>query len=200
MFISSGGALVGDAEIIPTDETVEPKMISPYAITKYMGEKYLHIYAVTYGLKYLVLRYANIYGPRQIPEGESGVIPIFFNDYVAGKPSILMAYKDQPRGTTRDYIYIEDAVKANLLGLTAGENQVLNIGSGIEIHIEDIYRKMKEVLKHDLSLKRTSERIGDVKRSCLDPSKAKKVLGWEAETTLADGIEKLRDYYLYHQC
>lgn len=196
IFISSGGALVGDAEVIPTDETVEPKMISPYAITKYVSEKYLHFYAVTYGLKYLVLRYANIYGPRQIPEGECGVIPIFFNNYLEGKPSVLMAYADQPRGTTRDYIYVEDAAEANVLGLTLGENEVLNIGSGIEIHIEDIYLKMQEVLGHNLPLERTSERVGDVKRSCLDSSKAKRVLGWEAKVTLEEGLRKLRDYYL----
>jgi UDP-glucose 4-epimerase len=198
IFISSGGALLGDVDVIPTDESAEPNMISPYAITKYISEKYLHFYALTYGLEYMVLRYANVYGPRQVPEGECGVIPIFFHNYFANKPSLLMAYSDQPRGTTRDYVYIDDVAQANLLALTKGKNEILNIGSGIEVHIEDIYLQIKEIFDHHLPLIRTKERTGDVKRSCLDCSKAKKVLGWEANISLKEGITKLRDAYFHH--
>jgi UDP-glucose 4-epimerase len=195
IFISSGGALVGDAKVIPTDERVEPTLTSPYAITKYVSEKYLHFYAITYELAYVVLRYANVYGPRQVPEGESGVVPIFFNNYFAHQPSVLMAYADQPQGTTRDYVYIDDVVRANVLALTKGNHEVLNIGTGVEHPVEDVYTQIKQVVGHDLPLIRTTERVGDVKRSCLDCSKAKKVLGWEAQIPLAEGITRLRDFY-----
>lgn len=199
IFISSGGALAGDADVIPTNEDHMADMISPYAISKFVSEKYLHFYAVTHGLKYVTLRYANVYGPRQVPEGESGVVPIFMDNYFANKPSELYAYADQPRGTTRDYVYVDDVARANVLALTKGENVPLNIGTGVEMHIEDIYRKMQQVLGHDLPLIRKSERVGDVKRSCLDCARAKKVLGWEAQIDFEEGVRRLYQYVTAHQ-
>lgn len=199
IFVSSGGALAGDADVIPTDETSLPEMISPYAISKYVSEKYLHFYAVTHDLKYTVLRYANVYGPRQIADGECGVVPIFFDNYFANRPSQLFAYADMPKGTTRDYVYVEDVARANVLALTKGKNVVLNIGSGIERYIADIYHDMQAVIGHDLPLHRQSERVGDVRRSCLDCTRAQDVLGWEAEVDFKAGIRKLYDYLLVHQ-
>lgn len=195
IFISSGGALAGDAPVIPTDETFPPTMISPYAIHKYIAEKYLHFYHMIHGLNYTVLRYANVYGPRQIPDGECGVIPIFMNNLLANRPSTLFAYANQPRGTTRDYVYVEDVCEANLLCLTRGDNEILNIGSGVEIHTEDVYLTLADMINRNIPLQRAGERVGDVRRSVLDCSKALKSIGWKAITPLETGIQKTLNFY-----
>ncbi len=196
IFISSGGALCGDADKIPTDEDYEPLMISPYAINKYLSEKYLHFYQVTHGLKYTVLRYANVYGPRQIAKGECGAVPIFMENLIKGRPSRLFAYGDMPKGTIRDYVFVGDVCRANLLALDRGDNRSYNIGSGEGIYIEDLYHLMEEVAGKRLPLERCGERIGDVRRSVLDISRARKELGWEPETDLRRGLEITFQYCL----
>lgn len=194
IYVSSGGALAGDAPHIPTDENVLPVMISPYAIHKYTGEKYLHFFQTVHGLNYTVLRYANVYGPRQIPDGECGVVPIFMNNILAGQPSRLFAYSDQPHGTTRDYVYVADVARANLLALTEGHNEIFNIGTGQEVSVEDVYRLISRVAEVRLPLERHAERVGDVRRSALDCSRAAEKLKWVAETPLEEGIRKTLSY------
>ncbi|EPZ43060.1 NAD-dependent epimerase/dehydratase family protein [Alicyclobacillus acidoterrestris] len=194
IFISSGGALAGDAPMIPTDESVNPVMISPYAIHKYVGEKYLHFYRVTYNLRYTVLRYANVYGPNQIADGECGVIPIFMNNILADQPSTLFAYADEPRGTTRDYVYVKDVAEANVLALTAADDEILNIGSGDGIHTADVYHLIARIAGSNAPLHRAPERVGDVRRSVLDCTRAKQVLGWQPRTSLETGIQTTLDW------
>lgn len=194
IFSSSGGALVGDAKIIPTDETYEPVMISPYAINKYSGEKYLSYYAKIHGLKYTVLRYANVYGPRQIADGECGVIPIFMNNLIDNKPSKLFAYSDMPKGTTRDYVYVGDVAKANIKAINKGDNEMIHIGMEKELYIEDIYYEIEKVIGKTIPLIREKERIGDVKRSVLDCSKARRLLGWTGSVELSEGLKLTYEY------
>lgn len=188
IFASSGGALSGNSEIIPAPETANPSLISPYAITKYMSEKYLDFYAITHGLKYTVLRYSNVYGPRQIPEGECGVIPIFMDNLLHGRPSTLYTYDDMPQGTTRDYVYVDDVAHANLLALTKGDNEIFNIGTGNEITIGGIYDILLKVSGSELPLIRAKERVGDVKRSALNADKAYEIMGWKAEMGTEEGV------------
>lgn len=188
IFSSSGGALAGNAQVIPTPEVTDPLLISPYAITKFMSEKYLQFYSLTYGLKYTVLRYANIYGPRQLPEGECGVIPIFMDNILNGRPSYLFTFDDMPQGTTRDYVFVDDVAKANVLALTKGDNDIFNIGTGKELLIGDIYNVLIKTSGCDLPLIRQKERIGDVKRSALDASKAHKLLDWKPKVGIVEGI------------
>lgn len=190
IYISSGGALAGETDEIPTSEDVEPQLISPYAISKYVMEKYLHFYQITYGLDYTVLRYANVYGPRQVREGECGATPIFMENLMNNQPSILFAYSDMPRGTTRDYVYVEDVAKANLLALDKGKNSILNIGTGREVFTEDLYDMAQSIIGKKIPLIRETERIGDVRRSALDSRRAEKILGWENETSLQEGLAK----------
>ncbi|MFD1394959.1 NAD-dependent epimerase/dehydratase family protein [Kroppenstedtia eburnea] len=192
---ASTGALAGDR--IPAREDHEPQLLSPYAISKYTGEKYLRFYFLHYGLKFVALRYANVYGTRQVADGECGVIPIFFNNYLAHRPSVLMADPDQPEGTTRDYVHVRDVAVANRLALEHGENEILYISSGTEIHIAEVYQLMKEVLGHDLPLIRKGPRAGDLKRCCLDNTRAKQVLGWKPRISLREGMEELRTHFMH---
>ncbi|WP_258109869.1 NAD-dependent epimerase/dehydratase family protein [Alicyclobacillus sp. SP_1] len=190
IYISSGGALAGDAPVIPTDESYIPKMISPYAIHKYLGEQYLHFYSVTHGLEYTVLRYANVYGPRQIADGECGVVPIFMNNLLSNQPCTLFAYANQPRGTTRDYVYVKDVCAANVAALTKANQAVLNIGTGIEVDTETVYEELAQLIGRELPLIRRPERVGDVQRSALDCRKAAELLDWKPTTPLRDGLRE----------
>jgi UDP-glucose 4-epimerase len=195
VFISTGGALYGDAAEVPTQEDCPPQMVSPYAITKYTSEKYLFFYQWLSGLKYTVLRLANVYGPRQIPEGECGVVPIFMSNLLAGKPSKLFAYSDMPRGTTRDYVFVEDVCGAAVLALTKGEGEAFNIGSGRETATAELYEMLQKEMGTALALVNAGERQGDVRRSVLDCAKAKTGLGWQPQFTLEEGLKKTVEYY-----
>ncbi len=193
--VSSGGAL--SKEIVGDEKSCEndmPQLVSPYAIAKFSMEKFLDVYSQKFGFEYVVLRYANVYGPRQIADGECGVIPIFVNNIVDKKKSILMTYPDMPLGCTRDYVYISDIVRANMLVSEKPINTVINIGSGIEVAIKDIYTTIIEVFEAEYNLEIVGPREGDVRRSVLDASKAKELIGWKPEVSLKDGLVLLREY------
>ena len=198
IFISSGGAIYGEATEYPTTEFYPPRPLSPYAIAKFCSEYYLAYYKHQYGLEYTVLRYANIYGPRQIPHGEAGVVAIFMNNLLAGQRSILNHFSEEPAGMVRDYCYVGDVVEANLAALSQGDGDFFNIGTGkgtktLEL-FRTIYQAVKEI-KPDLPLEladpmRQQARPGDLKQSCLVVEKAKKILGWASVTPLAEGIRR----------
>lgn len=195
IYVSSGGAL--SKEIIGNElsrEYDEPQLMSPYAIDKYAGEKYLELYSKIYDFNYTILRYSNVYGPRQVPEGECGVIPIFVNNILSGKESTLMTYDDMPRGCTRDYINVEDVARVNLLALEKPLNTIFNIGSGIEIGILDIYEKVAEVFNSNLKVNIKGPRLGDVKRSVLNVEKVLENLGFSPKIDLETGLFKLKEY------
>jgi UDP-glucose 4-epimerase len=207
IFISSGGAIYGETDIYPTPETFPPQPLSPYAVTKLIAEHYLQFYRHQYGIDYTVLRYANIYGPRQIPKGEAGVVAIFIENLLAGRPSVINAFPDAPRGMERDYCYVEDVARANLLAMasdSAAGNAVggiFNIGTGIPTKTADLYDIIHKayaaaVHEHtgadpDPSLatpRREPARKGDLTRSCLNIEKTSSVLGWRPVVNLIDGI------------
>jgi UDP-glucose 4-epimerase len=197
IFISTGGAIYGDTDTIPTPETVKPNLKSPYAITKYTSEIYIKYFHENYHLKYTILRPSNIYGPRQTPEGECGVIPIFLTNILNNKPSYLYAYSDMPRGTTRDYLYIDDVTKACVLALEKGDNLTINIATGIETYTEEVYNILLKISKKNLPLVKGGYRKGDVRRSVLDWSLAKSKLGWYPGTDLNTGL--IRTYRHYNK-
>lgn len=193
IYVSSGGALSKKIEgNEKSAETDTPQLISPYALTKFTGEKYIEMYAGQYGYDFTVVRYANIYGPRQVPDGECGVIPIFLNNILAEKPSVLMTYPDMPNGCTRDYVYVADVVEINKLASEKPTNTVVNVGTGEEIAILDIYKEILTVFEKDVAIFIEAPRAGDVRRSVLDAGRAKDLLGWKSEVALHEGLTKLR--------
>lgn len=203
IFISSGGAIYGEAEEYPTSESYPPQPLSPYAIAKAVSEDYLYFYNHQYGLDYTVLRYANIYGPRQIPHGEAGVVAIFMDNLVAGRKSLLFHFPDEPDGMVRDYCFVGDVVKANLMALEKGSGQAFNIGTGVETRTRKLYDTIYELMKPELNLsdelaelESQDARAGDLTQSCLKIDKARKELGWEPDFQLREGLRKTMEWRL----
>lgn len=198
IFISSGGSVYGEASNLPCREDSPLMPLSPYAITKKTSEDYLRYYKHQYNVDYSVLRYGNVFGPRQVPHGEAGVVAIFINNILNGRKSSLYNYDDEPKGMTRDYCYISDIVEANLLVLDKGENSIYNISSGVETHTLDLYnnvydeiKKIKPETSDELrELNRGPARDGDLKRSLLNCEKAGKELLWQTKTDLSSGISE----------
>jgi UDP-glucose 4-epimerase len=204
IFISSGGAIYGEASEYPTSEAYQPIPLSPYAVTKYSSEHYLAYYKHQHGLNYTTLRYANIYGPRQIAHGEAGVVAIFMDNLIKGKQSVLYHFPNDDGGMVRDYCFVGDVVKANLAALTKGIGDFFNIGTGRETKTLELYNVIFKAFKHfrhdvseDLSMPvRKPARPGDLTLSCLVVEKARSSLGWSPETSLKEGIEKTLQWRL----
>lgn len=204
IFISSGGAIYGEAKEYPTSEASHPVPLSPYAITKAVSEQYLAFYAHQYQLNYTVLRYANVYGPRQIPHGEAGVVAIFMDRLLNSQPCTVFHFANEPRGMTRDYCYVGDVVQANLLALAKGTGEAFNIGTTVATHtldlFEAIYAAIKEVrpeLAEALRLPVKGEaRAGDLTQSCLKVDKARQTLGFAAAYDLMAGLRKTLQWRL----
>jgi len=196
IFISSGGAVYGEAEEYPTSEKYDPKPLSPYAIHKFVSEKYLYFYHHQYGLKYTVLRYANVFGPRQIPHGEAGVVSIFITNFRDNKKTYLYSFEEEPDGMIRDYVYVKDIARANVLALTKGELKAFNIGTGLETTTGQLYREIALQMNTQMEPVREGARPGDIRRSCLNIEKAKNEFGWEPTYSLSDGVGETIDFFM----
>jgi len=196
IFISSGGAVYGEAEEYPTTENYDPKPLSPYAIHKYVSEKYLYFYNHQYGLKYTVLRYANVFGPRQIPHGEAGVVSIFITNFRDNKKTYLYAFDEEPDGMIRDYVFVRDIVTANVLALDRGELDAFNIGTGIETTTGQLYREIALQMNTQIEPVREGVRPGDIRRSCLNINKAKNEFGWKPKYSLSDGVKETINFFM----
>lgn len=189
IFSSSGGAIYGDTAIIPTPETVIPHPQSPYAIAKFTIEQYLDFYYKVYGLKYTILRYANVYGPRQDAHGEAGVISIFTERIKCNQPIIINGDGKQ----TRDFVYVDDVVKANLAATTKGSSTFYNIGTGVETDIYHLAQLIFSLYKHKqnifLKIKYKPKVHGEISRSCLGISKASQNGILNGNTNLLEGLK-----------
>ncbi len=204
IFISSGGAIYGEATEYPTSEAYAPRPLSPYAVSKVACENYLAYYRHQWGLDYVTLRYANIYGPRQIPHGEAGVVAIFMDNLLRGDPSTLYHFPEDEEGMIRDYCYVGDVVTANLLALERGSGESVNIGSGEGTKTgrlyDLVYRAVEEARPGTGSAlaqpKKALARPGDLQRSTLRVGKAWDVLGWKPVCSLPQGLRKTLEWRL----
>jgi UDP-glucose 4-epimerase len=184
---STGGAIYGETDLLPTPETVEPLPMAAYGTSKLCAERYLGLYERLYGLSTLALRFGNVYGPRQDPHGEAGVIAIFCGKLSAGeRPRI---YGDGTQ--TRDYIYVADLVKALLAAGSSSAVGVVNIGTEAETSVLEILDVLRELRGPDAPEAEFADpRTGEIDRSCLDAGRAREVLGWRASTPIADGLRE----------
>ena len=191
VFASTGGAIYGEQDYLPTDEKHPSHPLSPYGVAKLTIEKYLDYYHKTYGIDFISLRYSNVYGPRQNPLGEAGVVAIFTERLLTDKESIINGDGKQ----TRDFIFVEDVVKANLLALDYPQSDIFNIGTGIETDINSIFRILKEEIGSKQGENHGPTVPGDLKRNALDYARAEKFLGWKPKYDLKKGISITVDYF-----
>jgi UDP-glucose 4-epimerase len=186
VFSSSGGTIYGPQDDLPVLETAVGRPMSPYGITKRSSEDYLRFYRSEHGLDFMSLALANVYGPRQDPRGEAGVVAIFANKLVRGEaPTINGTGED-----TRDYVYVEDVAHAFVRAGEHGSGETVNIGTGRETSANTLFKVMAEAAGHKGEAEYGPPRPGDIPRSALDPRKAAKVLDWKPWTPLAEGVKQ----------
>ena len=185
VFVSTGGVMYGDAEIMPTSEKNPARPICPYGVCKNAVENYLNYYGKVLGLAYSVLRLGNVYGPRQNADGEAGVVAIFSRKMLAGKEPVINGDGLQ----TRDYVYVGDVVAALVKSMHDRAVGIYNIGTAREINVNYIFDKVKELTGSKCAKIHGPFKSGDHKRGCLDASRAKKDLDWEPETKFEEGLE-----------
>ncbi|MGH7910341.1 MAG: GDP-mannose 4,6-dehydratase [Candidatus Dormibacteraceae bacterium] len=194
LFSSTGGALYGDAEVLPTPETEPAWPVSPYGVAKLSFEHYLHCYRVAHGLSYAALRYANVYGPRQNPHGEAGVVAIFCLRLLAGEPAMING-----DGTfTRDYVHVDDIVRANLAALDSDEIGHFNVGTGRQVTVNEIFHLIVQHLGLDAPETHGAARPGDQRTSALDSALIARTLGWHPQVRLEEGIAQTADWFREH--
>ena len=198
IYASSGGTIYGEPIYLPVDEAHPIAPISPYGISKHTVEHYLFLAYVNAGLNYTVLRYANIYGPRQHPYSGAGVVAIFAQSMLKGVPPTIFG-----DGTsTRDYLFIKDAIAANLLMLTNGDREIYHVSSGEQVSLNELFCQLKEIIGSSAGCEKMAEmapvyaepRPGEIHRIALGPEKIQRDLGWEPQTSLQNGLTQTVPY------
>lgn len=188
---ASSSATYGTPKYLPIDEAHPQRPESPYGISKMVGEHYMRYFASAGGPAYTAFRYGNVYGPRQDPSGEAGVIAIFASRILAGEPIRI----DWDGEQQKDYVYVGDVARANLLALTAADNDVLNIGDGYGTSVNELHRAVATAVGRDVEVQHAPKRSGDIRTCIFAIEKAKQVLGWQPEVSLQDGIRRTVEYF-----
>ena len=185
VYISTGGAAYGDTDVLPTPEDHPIRPASPYGISKVTAERYLEVWAALTGASGLTLRLANVYGPRQDPAGEAGVIAIFASRLLSGVRCVVNGDGDQ----TRDYVYVGDVADAVALAVSSPDAVgIANIGTGIETTVNELYRRLARLTNVRGDAEHAPAKPGEQRRSVLDATRAKSLLGWSATTPLDEGL------------
>lgn len=194
VYASTGGAAYGEASSLPVKEDHPINPLDPYGASKHAVEHYLYLYYQNYKLSYTVLRYPNVYGPRQDPLGEAGVIAIFTGKMLRGERPTINGTGEQER----DFVYVGDVARANLLAMNDDKSEIYNIGSGVGTNINTIYKELQDLIKLTSDAPHGPPKLGEVYKIYLDASRAKQELGWEPQVSLADGLRKTVDYFRMH--
>ncbi len=192
VYSSSGGAGYGDTDVLPTPEDHPTQPASPYGVTKVAVEMYVSAWKGLYGMSGVSLRYANVYGPRQDPEGEAGVVAIFCHRLLSGQTPVINGDGDQ----TRDYVYVDDVAAANLRALERPEvTGCVNIGTGIETSVNELYRTLARAAGLDVAPWHGPAKPGEQRRSCLSPALAQARLGWTPTVALGEGLARTLEFF-----
>ncbi len=190
IYASTGGAIYGEADELPATEETPTRPTSPYGLAKYSAERYLQLIGELHELEYVILRYANVYGPRQQPEGEAGVVAIFSRQLLRGeRPTI---FGDGTK--TRDYVNVRDVAAANLAVIDKGTGNIFNVGRGVPVSDDEIFQEVRDALSSDIGPRYGSKRKGEVDHIYLDSSELQR-LGWKPTVSLADGVAEAVAYY-----
>lgn len=194
VFSSSGGAIYGEQEIYPAPESHPTNPLSPYGISKLCGEHYVSYFERTSGIQTVCLRYANVYGPRQDPEGEAGVVAIFIQKILNSEQPIINGNGRQ----TRDFVFVDDVVEANLAVMGQQIKGVYNVGTGVETSINELFRMIADYTGASSKEVHGPAKKGEQQRSLVDSSKIRQELGWEVKVDLAEGLKRTVAYFREH--
>ncbi len=191
IYSSTGGALYGDPEINPCAETTPVRPMSPYGLSKHLGEQYVELYHRLYHLNYTILRYGNVYGPRQDPNGEAGVIAIFAQAMLEGRQPQIFGGGDQER----DFVFVADVVQANISAMQQGDGEAINIGTGESTSVNCIYEALQSIIEYRWEAEHRPQRPGEIYRISLECSKAARVLGWSPQINLEEGLQQTVEFF-----
>ncbi|MEX0737298.1 MAG: NAD-dependent epimerase/dehydratase family protein [Bacteroidota bacterium] len=195
IFSSTGGAIYGEQDYFPADEEHPTRPLSPYGISKLSTEHYLFFYKETYGKQYTILRYANVYGPRQNPHGEAGVVAIFAGKMLKGEQPLINGDGTQ----TRDYTYVGDVVRANVLALQAEGSHTFNVGTGVETDVNVLFRSLARILGPSTPETHGPAKPGEQKRSVISFKNIQRAWGWSPTVTLEEGLQLTAEYFRKQQ-
>jgi len=191
IFASSGGAIYGEQDIFPAPESHPIRPLSPYGISKLNGEQYLAYYQRVSGIQHVILRYSNVYGPRQDPEGEAGVVAIFMGKMLAGEQPIINGNGRQ----TRDFVFVDDVVEANLAAMGKEVQGIYNVGTAEETSINDLFRLLVELTNAGCKELHGPAKKGEQARSVVDFSRLRQELGWEPKVPLREGLKRTVEFF-----
>jgi len=191
VYSSTGGCVYGEPRYLPADEAHPLQPRDPYGASKASYELYLPVYEMNYGLRYTILRYPNVYGPRQDPFGEAGVVSIFLGQMLRNLQPVINGDGEQ----LRDYVFVADVVRANLLVLENGDNDVFNVGWGTGTSVNEIFQRLKDILGEDTPEVHGPPKLGEIRQTYLNSAKAAKVLNWRPQISLEEGLRRTADYF-----
>lgn len=194
IFASTGGAIYGEQDVHPAPEGHPERPVSPYGVSKLAGERYMYYFHVQYGLDVTCLRFANVYGERQNPHGEAGVVAIFLNLLYAGKPPVINGDGLQ----TRDYIHVSDVVRANMAAMGRPGYHILNVGTGVESTVVELYEGIRTAAGSDLAATHGPGKPGEQLRSSVDASRLREELGVPEPLPLTEGLQRTADWFRTH--